>query len=362
MWREQALLYLNTHEIDGDQSKMNVENEVGGWTNNRQTFWFNVNFRTLLGDLYANYDTFNMSFINCFSRVVIATGSPVNVNLYMSGVDFVNSGYDAKTKNNTTYAVIRNHFINNTANQTTITAGERDQFAVAFRKPINTVRLEFQLRSITKGEDVFSSATGNYPYFVLMFSIKPCVKPTLYEHNLNFVPARLFLSTPQISTSYSTPVVSNEIGAWGFSTPNGTARQTFSFNINMKTLLGDWWDKYDTFTLIFTRYDAIPQIPMGGGLPTVIYVSGLNFRNSYLQPGKTGSGKVPIYFNLLTQTDGASNAGDKNERKLAFKKGNANVKLEFELYNLQTLQRVDPLVAGIPLPSFYFQMLVAPLI
>ena len=362
MWREQALLYLNTHEIDTDQTKVEVDNTVGGWNNNRQRFWFNVNFRTLLGDMYNKYDTFNLSFVNCFSRVVDATGSATNVNIYVSGLDLVNSGYNANAQNNTTYSVVRNHFINNTAFQNSFSSGERDQFAVTFKRPINSVRLEFELRDIINAEKMFTSVNNKYPYFVLMFSIKPAIKPTLYEHNLNFVPARLTLNTSQISTSLSTPFVSNEIGAWGSISANGTARQVFSFNVNLKTLLGNWWDKYDTYSLVIVGYASYPVGSLGGGAPMVMYLSGLNFRNSYLQPGKSGAGRVPIFFQLLTATGYITNFGDKNERKLAFKRGETNVKLEFELYDIQTLQRLEPTTTGAVMPNFLFQMLVVPLV
>jgi hypothetical protein len=362
MWREQALLLLNTNEIDTDQTKIDVDNEVGGWSNNRQSFWFYVNFRTLLGDLYNNYDTYNLSYVNCFSRVVDATGSATQVNIYVSGLDFVNSGYNTNAQTNTTNCVLRNHFINPNAFQTTLTSGERDQFAVSFKRPINSVRLQFELRSITNAESLFTSGNNKYPYFLLLFSIKPAVKPHVYKHNLKFVPARLTLSTPQISTNASDPIVSNEIGSWGYESANGTARQVFSFNVNMKTLLGNWWDKYDTYYLSIVGMSSLPVTNLGGGSPMVMYLSGLNFRNSYLQPGKTGAGRVPIFIQLLTAGNYNTNFGDKNERKLTFKKGEANVKLMFELFDMATLQRTEPITAGVPLPNFFFQMLVFPLI
>lgn len=357
-WRENTNLYLNTQLIDVDYTKANVENEKGGWINNRQVFWFNINFKTLLGDLYDKYDTFNMSLI--FSHIFAPANNNFTGNCYfnVAGLDFVNNGYNQITQNNRNSAVLRYHTSLQASGQ--VYGGERDAFVVTFRKPNQNVRLEFfhtqiVTNEITPSNVVFGTAN-------LFFNIRPCVKPSLFANNLSDFHSNLVLSTSKISTSYSTLSVDNEVGSWGPITSNGRARQRFSFNVNMRNLLGNLWETHKQFALILSSIMIYidPDTPLVTGVRMLIYMRGLNFRNTYTQASNVPSGTVPLIYWPISATTGLVTPNDRDSRTFPFIKQEANVKLEFDVYDyITTLPYVD--ANNAPMPTFVMKFVVMPL-
>lgn len=363
-WRENTSLYLNTQQIalvdsTNIDTLVNVENEKGGWYNKRQVFWFNIDFKTLLGDLYYKYDTFNLSLV--FSHLVVPTnnGNTGNWNFLVSGLDFVENGYNQIRKNNSDSAILRFHSSMGTAGQ--IYGAERDCFVVTFKRPNQNVRLTFFHTDQTTNEIV--PANGRYGIVNLQFNIRPCAKPSLFAHNLNAISANLNLSTARISTSYSTLRVSNEIGSWEPISANGQARQRFSFNLNMRNILGDWWNKYTDFAIALQTWVADPEIAFSSNPYMLIYMRGLNFRNTYIQASNVPSGTVPMIFWQINASTGIFTSGDKDTRVFPFIKQEANVKLEFDIYDYVTNAPLENSNLGVPvpMPHFVFQFLIMPL-
>lgn len=355
-WRENTNLYLNTQFVDVDYTKANVDNVKGGWINNRQRFWFNIDFKTLLGDLYEKYDTFNLSLI--FSQIV----APLNNNavgvyyLNVTGLDFVDSAYNQISKNNTNYAVLRVH--NNVTTGGQIYGGERDAFVISFKKPNQMVRLEFFHTNIMTNQITPDDAIWGTIH--LYFNIRPCVKPNLFANNLSTIQSNLVLSTSKISTSYSTLTVANDVGSWTNISANGKARQRFSFNVNMRNVLGDLWNKYKLFSLVLNAISIDPEIALVGNPNMLIYMRGLNFRNTYLQASNVPSGTVPLIFWTFNGTTGLFTSNDRDSRNFPFIKQEANVKLEFDVYNyITTLPYED--ANNAPMPTFVFQFAIMPL-
>lgn len=355
-WRENTNLYLNTQFVDIDYTKANVDNVKGGWINNRQRFWFNIDFKTLLGDLYEKYDTFNLSLI--FSHIVAPLNNNVvgNYNFYVTGLDFVDNGYNQITKNNTNSALLRPHTSMTTGGQ--IYGGERDAFVVTFKKPNQMVRLEFfhtdfLTNQITPDNVVWGTAH-------LYFNIRPCIKPNIFANNLTTIQSNLVLSTSKISTSYSTLTVANEVGSWEAISANGRARQRFSFNLNMRNVLGDLWNKYKLFSLVFNAIAIDPEIALVGNPYMLIYMRGLNFRNTYIQASNVPSGTVPLLFRTISGTTGLFTSNDRDSRNFPFIKQEANVKLEFDIYNYITTLPLED-ANNAPMPTFCFQFAIMPL-
>lgn len=363
-WRENTSLYLNTQQIAFVDSTnidtlVNVDNQKGGWDNKRQIWWHYIDFKTLLGDLYNKYDTFTLSLI--FSHFVVPSnnGNTGNWNFYVSGLDFVENGFNQITGNNTDSAIVRFHTNMATAGQ--IYGGERDCFSVTFRKPNQNVKLTFF--HTDQATNAIVPANGRYGIANLQFNIRPCAKPNLFAHNLNALSANLNVSTAKISTSYSTLRVSNEVGSWEPISANGQARQRFSFNINMRNLLGDWWNTYTDFALVLQGFFADPEINFSTNPYMLIYMRGLNFRNTYTQASNVPSGTVPMIFWQINASTGIATIGDKDSRCFPFIKQEANVKLEFDMYDYVTNAPLENSNLGVPvpMPTFAFQFLIMPL-
>lgn len=354
-WRENTNLYLNTQFI-ADYTNANVDNVKGGWINNRQVFWFNIDFKTLLGDLYEKYDTFNMSLI--FSHIVAPLNNNVAGNFYfnVAGLDFVDNGYNQITQNNRNSAVLRQHTNMSTSGQ--IYGGERDAFVVTFKKPNQMVRLEFFHTDILTNQITASNVVWGISN--LYFNIRPCVKPNIFANNLTTIQSNLVLSTSRISTSHSTLSVANEIGSWEPITATGRARQRFSFNVNMRNVLGDLWNKYKLFSLVLNAVAIDPETALVGNPYMLIYMRGLNFRNTYIQASNVPSGTVPLIYWQINGTTGLFTQNDRDSRNFPFVKQEANVKLEFDVYNyITTLPYED--ANNAPMPTFVFTFAVMPL-
>lgn len=354
-WRENCNLYLNTQFI-ADYTNANVDNVKGGWVNNRQVVWFNIDFKTLLGDLYYKYDEFNMSLI--FSHIYnpVANNVAGNFLLNMEGLDFISGGYNQINQAQRTSVVVRQHTSMTTGGQ--IYGGERDAFVVSFRKPNQNVRLtffhtDFLTNTITASNVVWGT-------FHLYFNVRPCVKPNLLANNLSDIHATLNLRTSQISTSYTTLRVSNDVGSWEPISSSGKARQRFSFNVNMRTVLGYMWEKYKLFSLILNSVVIDPETPLVGSPTMLIYMRGLNFRNTYIQASNVPSGTVPLIYWQINGTNGLTTSNDRDSRNFPFVKQEAFVKLEFDVYNYMTTLPYED-AGNANMPTFLFNFAVMPL-
>lgn len=357
-WKENALLFLSTANIDVDYTKEEVNNKIGGWSQNRRRFWFYVDFLTLLGDLYAKYDAFNMSMVYIISDNLQGTSAPVSV--YATGLQWINSGYNVRQQSNNSFAYICPLFIQTAGNITGEIEGEKDGNVVAFRKPLNTVRLEFEYRSITDENVTFTSSNGKYPVVGIQLIIRPAIKPKLYIHNTSIVSANLILNTRNISQS-SSQIVSTETGSWGVAGSTPRARQVFSFNVNMRTLLGDLWQNYKVFAFSFVQCIATPVASMGAPNPRLtLYMSGLNFRNTYYQQTANGSTSVMVWTRRLVGNVTSGTITDKDTRQVTFVKGADNVILEFACLDLVTNQPLVP-IAAVDLPHFCFKINIYPI-
>lgn len=94
-----ATLYLGTDQIATTRTTTNVQNEIGGWTDGRQQFWFNVKLRDLLGDAYQKYDKFLISLVQIW-LVNSATINARQLIIQMGGLNWINSSYEQSTQAN----------------------------------------------------------------------------------------------------------------------------------------------------------------------------------------------------------------------------------------------------------------------
>ena len=145
-------LVLRTSDLDIDGN----QDEFG--TN---FTWTNINLRSLLGDLYNQYDYFNISLVSVsLSRcnaldAATATDDDYenrNVLIKISGLPFINQTYDTLRKNNGTYATVAplnipttaittNQFYNNSANVITFNKSQDlCNFNIAFFRVLDDTK------------------------------------------------------------------------------------------------------------------------------------------------------------------------------------------------------------------------------
>ena len=79
--------------------------------------WSNINLRTLLGDMFDKYETFNLCLNTIHTSVPTAlyalNTDDSNVFIKVSGLPFINNTYDVKGGNNTNASVIATYQFNN---------------------------------------------------------------------------------------------------------------------------------------------------------------------------------------------------------------------------------------------------------
>ena len=112
MEQETATLILHTYDISSSTNaatyyNKTVDNQYGTITNNRCTLtWKNINMKQVLGEMYDNYETFNIKLYQITQSTTLFTGSAFNVNsslfdVRISGLPFINNGYNIVSRNNT---------------------------------------------------------------------------------------------------------------------------------------------------------------------------------------------------------------------------------------------------------------------
>ena len=122
MESETACLILNTFDIStsttaSDFKDATIDNQYGTIANNRCTLtWKNVDMRRVLGVMYDKYETFNM-YLYQINQGVAFTTSPTTgiyalVDIRIKGLQFLNNGYNAISRNNTNTAFLTSYVLN----------------------------------------------------------------------------------------------------------------------------------------------------------------------------------------------------------------------------------------------------------
>lgn len=110
MFSESASLVLKHSDISSNQNVVSVVNKVGYWSNGKQITGWNVNLRRLMGDeMYNKHEKFIIRLNQfCHSAVDFPASYLDNyLHFKMSGLNFCNTCYDVKTKNQS----LKYHFL-----------------------------------------------------------------------------------------------------------------------------------------------------------------------------------------------------------------------------------------------------------
>ena len=147
---------------------------IGSCDTLRQNFtWFNINLRALLGDLYNQYDYFNLLLISVSSSVITAAANQGSaddrlVYVKISGLPFINQSYSQPTGNNITSSILTiynipatavsgNQLYNNVSN------------VMTFGKSQDLCNINISFTRVL--DDTRPAITVANPQFVFMFTI-----------------------------------------------------------------------------------------------------------------------------------------------------------------------------------------------
>jgi hypothetical protein len=122
MESETTSLILNTYDISqslstGFHYNATINNRIGTITENRCNLtWKSINMEQVLGEMYDKYETFNIHLyqINqsqAFGAAPLGSQYAM-VDVRMSGLPFVNNGYNVVSRNNISSAYVTSYILN----------------------------------------------------------------------------------------------------------------------------------------------------------------------------------------------------------------------------------------------------------
>ena len=100
-------LVLKHADISTTTTTQTVNNNIGGWDRYKQTVYWNVNIKTLLGDDYYKYEKFGIRLNQwSYTSAAYPTSATLDINhlVMMSGLNWVNSSFSQLNGTNTNKA------------------------------------------------------------------------------------------------------------------------------------------------------------------------------------------------------------------------------------------------------------------
>ena len=155
-----ACLVLRTSNLGGN---------VGTIDAVRQNMtWYNINLRTVLGDLYDMYDYFNLSlyYIATDTSCTLSTTSDRPANIKISGLPFTNQTYDQVSGTNSTWALLTPFpFVNSVSVQQNFYGSN----VMTFAKNQELVNISIQYTKLTNDQQY--NGIQLYPHVTFCFHI-----------------------------------------------------------------------------------------------------------------------------------------------------------------------------------------------
>jgi hypothetical protein len=228
MDKEVAKLWLNTGSLTTTQS------QTGITTANFMSQTFNFDLRIVLGEtLWSKYTYFKIYINDTFN----STSGLGFATLYQNGLNLIQASYQGKTPgfltaidelNTSTTVGLPNHF-NRSSNTRTF---------VMIKPDNNNVQLTLQWISETGATATMTPRV----YFLCFVPIE--------EKKIYMSPYSMLYQTEQVNFTLSTKILTAG-GTNEYGTLNANGTVAVFTNINMRYILGNLWNKYEKFNLIF---------------------------------------------------------------------------------------------------------------
>jgi hypothetical protein len=153
---------------------------VYGTSNTLSTFWTwkNINLQTILGDMYHEYETFNIVLASVSAGIGGAVGTTTqndrNVLIKMSGLPFKNQTFDATKQHNTNAVALTTMYMGDGSN--IFNQYLSNGHYITFTKTATNVDLTITYEPINNTTSVGFINSWAFPELVLIFKIYGCKK------------------------------------------------------------------------------------------------------------------------------------------------------------------------------------------
>ena len=195
MEAETASLILNTYDISQVVStptffyNRTVDNQYGTITDNRFNLtWKNINMRQLLGSMYDKYEKFNIYLyqINQTGTMINSSSamnfSDLMVDVRISGLPFLDNGYNVVSRNNISSAYLTSYMLNY-QNYTNggLTTYMYNPLILTFGKSTEIVNINIDMKNTLNQQYPSISLNRALGQFIFVFKIKgiPKAEPNL---------------------------------------------------------------------------------------------------------------------------------------------------------------------------------------
>lgn len=277
MQQEVAKLWLNTGSLTTTQQVTGIT------TANFMSATFNFDLRIVLGEaMFQKYTAFKMYFSDTYIQV----GSTLSMGtLFQTGLNLINASYQGKPAGFQTAITEQNLSI---AMGVPVNLGRPSNLReFVFIKPDNT---NVQLTLEWVDEAGTTATITRQPYFL-------CFVPYL-DNKILRNPYNQLYQNEQVNFTLSTLILTAG-STNSFGTCN-TVRTIYTFtNINMRNILGTFFDKYEKFNLIVNNigYSASSQPSAAADRKMWWEIKGLQFINTLqVTTGyKQGNAFTPVF-------------------------------------------------------------------
>ena len=168
---ECATFHLNTTDIDL-QSVGNVNNQYGSVNQFRNDFtWYNVSFKTILGDMFEKYDKFNIKLSSImYGSIAAPSAAPgallLKVNL--GGLPFSNCTYDTITNSNSSNCIVGSYTL--AVNGTQMYYNDDNVFCV--EKPSATCNVRIYLTTLGDAVPNWNTMGPQVDFYFRIYVVK----------------------------------------------------------------------------------------------------------------------------------------------------------------------------------------------
>jgi hypothetical protein len=168
---ECACFHLNTTDID-TQNTGNVNNSYGSVNQFRNDItWYNINFKTILGDIYNKYDKFNIRLCSImYSSVLAPSANAVDLSLKINvgGLPFSNCTYHTISNSNTSRCIMGGFQLNTNSEQ--LYFGDDNLFTI--EKPPETTNVRIYLSRLSDVPPSWNSLGPQFDFYFRIYGIK----------------------------------------------------------------------------------------------------------------------------------------------------------------------------------------------